>query len=77
MFEPIDGEAALSKIDSLLINLYKLSRKEAVKIISEIVPEYISSNVRYNGKVIKYDQPVAVTDPNKTRLVTSFESVLN
>jgi len=47
--ETIDSEAVLSKVDALLSNLYNLSRKEAVRLISEIVPEFKSSNVRYNG----------------------------
>ncbi|HOS71368.1 MAG TPA: nucleoside-diphosphate sugar epimerase/dehydratase [Bacteroidales bacterium] len=49
--EPIDEFEILSKIDFLLQNLYSLTRKEAVKLISEIVPEYKSSNVRYNGYI--------------------------
>jgi FlaA1/EpsC-like NDP-sugar epimerase len=47
--EVINGKETLFKVDTLLDNLYCLSRKDAVKIIAEIVPEYRSSNVRYNG----------------------------
>lgn len=47
--ECIEGDVVLSKVDALLDNLYSLSRKEVVKIISDIVPEYKSSNVRYSG----------------------------
>ncbi len=46
--ELINVKETLFIVDTLLDNLYCLSRKEAVKIISEIVPEYRSSNVRYN-----------------------------
>lgn len=49
--EPIDEFEILSRIDFLLKNLYGLTRKEAVRLISEIVPEYKSSNVRYNGYI--------------------------
>lgn len=47
--EAIDGESVLLSVDSLLDKLYNLSRKEIVRIIGEIVPEYKSSNGRYNG----------------------------
>lgn len=49
--ECIDEYAILSNIDFMLENLYTLTRKEVVKLIAEIVPEYKSSNVRYNGHI--------------------------
>jgi len=47
--ETIDGKTVLSRVDNLLSNLYSLSRKEVMKLVSEIVPEYKSSNGRYSG----------------------------
>ena len=47
--ETIDERAVLSRVDTLLSRLYSLSRREVVKLIGEIVPEYNSNNGRYNG----------------------------
>ncbi|NLO00980.1 MAG: polysaccharide biosynthesis protein [Bacteroidales bacterium] len=49
--EDIDEFEMLAQIDFLLENLYTLTRKEVVRLISEIVPEYKSSNIRYNGYI--------------------------
>ncbi len=47
--ETVDAEEILAGIDYLLANLYTLTRKEIVKHIGQIVPEYKSSNGRYSG----------------------------
>ncbi|NLA50307.1 MAG: polysaccharide biosynthesis protein [Bacteroidales bacterium] len=59
--ECIDEYAILSNIDFMLENLYTLTRKEVVKLISEIVPEYKSSNVRYNGHIEDSDSGIRNT----------------
>lgn len=48
--EDVDGQAILSKVDNLLNGLYNYTRKEIVRQISEIVPEYKSTNGHYNGQ---------------------------
>jgi len=48
--ETVNADEVLSSIDQLLANLYNMSRKEIVKNIGQIVPEYKSSNGRYNGQ---------------------------
>jgi len=50
--EEIDGTAYLLKVDQLLANLYTLTRKEIVKEIGGLVPEYRSSNEEYTGHII-------------------------
>ncbi len=47
--ETVNAEEILAGIDYLLANLYTLTRKEIVKHIGQIVPEYKSSNGRYSG----------------------------
>jgi FlaA1/EpsC-like NDP-sugar epimerase len=42
--EKLDGPAALAKINGLLDSLYTLSKQDLVKIIRELVPEYLCSN---------------------------------
>jgi FlaA1/EpsC-like NDP-sugar epimerase len=42
-----------SRIDSLLKNIYTLSKCEIIDFLRQIVPEYKSSNGLYNGKPIK------------------------
>jgi len=49
--ECIDGESVLSQVDNLLEKLYTLTKKEVVRMVSEIVPEYKSSNGHYNGNI--------------------------
>lgn len=64
--ECIDEYAILSRIDFMLNNLYTLTRKEVVKLISEIVPEYKSSNVRYNGYIEDSDSGIQKTAREQT-----------
>jgi len=47
--EKFDYSVLLSKIDILIKNAYLLSEQEVVGLLKEIVPEYKSSNVKYNG----------------------------
>ena len=47
--EIVDSQSILSTVDKLLNDLYSLSRKDLVRNIGQIVPEYKSSNGRYNG----------------------------
>jgi FlaA1/EpsC-like NDP-sugar epimerase len=49
--ENIEGKALMNIIDYFLVNLYTLSRQDVIKIMMELVPEYVSSNVLYNGSV--------------------------
>jgi len=48
--EIVDSQIILSSVDKLLNDLYSLSRKDIVRSIGLIVPEYKSSNWRYNGQ---------------------------
>jgi FlaA1/EpsC-like NDP-sugar epimerase len=49
--ENIDGKALMKILDYFLVNIYTLSRQETIKIMIELVPEYVSSNVLYNESV--------------------------
>ncbi|MCF8390283.1 MAG: polysaccharide biosynthesis protein [Bacteroidales bacterium] len=42
--EKLNGPAVLSKIDNLLDKLYSLKKQAVVKIMKELVPEYMSTN---------------------------------
>jgi FlaA1/EpsC-like NDP-sugar epimerase len=46
--EEIDSKIILAKIDGLLDNLYKFSKKEVIGIMKELVPAYLSTNIKYN-----------------------------
>ena len=48
--ESFNNKEIIIQINSLLNNLYNLSKNEVIEFFSEIVPEYKSSNVSYNKK---------------------------
>ena len=47
--EKYDHKMLLTRIDMLIKNVYLLSKQDIVVLFREIVPEYKSSNVLYNG----------------------------
>jgi FlaA1/EpsC-like NDP-sugar epimerase len=47
--EKLDGKALMNIIDYFLVSLYALSRQDVIKIMMELVPEFKSSNLMYNG----------------------------
>jgi len=47
--EKLDGKALMITIDYFLVSLYALSTLDVIKIMMELVPEYVSSNSLYNG----------------------------
>jgi FlaA1/EpsC-like NDP-sugar epimerase len=49
--EKLDGSAVLKKVDDLLNNLYNLTKKDVVKKIKELVPEYDYTSGKYNGDI--------------------------
>jgi FlaA1/EpsC-like NDP-sugar epimerase len=51
--EKNDYSGLTLRIESLLIRIYTLSKLEVIDFFKEIVPEYRSSNGKYNGKTIK------------------------
>jgi FlaA1/EpsC-like NDP-sugar epimerase len=51
--EKHDYTQLTSRIDSLLKSIYTKSKQEVIDFFKEIVPEYRSNNVLYNGKLIK------------------------
>lgn len=54
--ETVNSDEVLTSIDFLLENLYTLTRKEIVRLIGQIVPEFRSSNRRYNGQAKRTEQ---------------------
>jgi FlaA1/EpsC-like NDP-sugar epimerase len=46
--EKLDSRYVLTKIDSLLSDLYKLSKQDVVRLMIELVPEYSNTNGNYN-----------------------------
>ena len=51
--ESFDNEEMLSKINSLLTNLYSLTKHEVVEFFREVVPEYKSNNETYSELQLK------------------------
>ena len=51
--EKLNGAVVLKKIEGLLERLYKLSKQDLVRIVSELVPEYKSSNGKYKADKLK------------------------
>jgi FlaA1/EpsC-like NDP-sugar epimerase len=51
--EKLDGTAVLSKINGLLEKLYRLTKQDVIKIMKELVPEYLCTNGKYNGVKVR------------------------
>jgi FlaA1/EpsC-like NDP-sugar epimerase len=68
--EKHDYTQLTSRIDSLLKSIYTMSKQEVIDFFKEIVPEYRSNNVLYNGKLIK-KEPIEV-DSIKEKVFNSI-----
>ena len=51
--EKINYTTLEAKLDSLSKYLYLLSNREVVELLEELVPEFRSTNIQYNGKQVK------------------------
>jgi FlaA1/EpsC-like NDP-sugar epimerase len=54
--EKVGGKDILTEIDELLENLYDLSKQDVVRIMKELIPEYLCNNMEYNGTGVKEEQ---------------------
>lgn len=50
LVEEINGKLVLEKIDTLLMDLYSLSNKEVVNLMKELIPEYHTTNGKFESK---------------------------
>jgi hypothetical protein len=58
--EAINKKDMLKRIDSLLNNLYNLSKREVVECCKDFVPEFYTNNVNYIKEKEQVEIPVQV-----------------
>jgi FlaA1/EpsC-like NDP-sugar epimerase len=51
--EKVGGKDILTEIDELLGNLYNLSKQDVVRIVKELIPEYLCNNMEYHETWVK------------------------
>ncbi|MGD2036076.1 MAG: nucleoside-diphosphate sugar epimerase/dehydratase [Bacteroidales bacterium] len=66
--ESFNNKEALSRINTLLKNLYSLSKEEVISFFRELVPEYRSNNNQIDG-AMEYTKPNNTKKTDKTGLI--------